>query len=115
SVYKHLAAFYYRLNTKVGYYRKSGGSEREIDVVVEFPQGRILAEVKYRENAVIKESDAIVEMSMKKGRVAASIVVTKKPEDYGVMPHPTSVPIMRIPAHAFLYLLGHAERALYLM
>lgn len=114
SVYKHLATFYYRSNTKVGYYRKSGGSEKEIDVVVEFSQGKILTEVKYRENAAIKENDAIVEMSMDKGEVVAAIVVTKKPEDYGVTPHQTSVPIMRIPAYAFLYLLGHAEKTRYL-
>jgi len=113
SVYKHLAAFYYRLNTKVGYYRKSGGNEKEIDVVVEFPQGKILTEVKYRENTAIKESDAIVEMSADKSKVVASIVVTKKPEDYGIASHKTSVPIMRIPAHAFLYLLGHAEKNRY--
>ncbi|MFZ5625867.1 MAG: ATP-binding protein, partial [Bacillota bacterium] len=110
SVYKHLAAFYYRYNTKVGYYRKSGGSEKEIDVVVEFPQGKILTEVKYRENAAIKESDAIVEMARGKGEIVAAIVVTKRPEDFGVMPHPTRIPIMRIPAHVFLYLLGHAEK-----
>ncbi|NPV27783.1 MAG: DUF4143 domain-containing protein [Firmicutes bacterium] len=114
SVYKHLAAFYYRSNAKVGYYRRPGGSEKEIDVVVELPQGKILVEVKYRENAVNKENDAIVEMSMDKGKIIAAIVVTKKPEDFGIMPHDTSVPIMRIPAHGFLYLLGHAERTHYL-
>lgn len=115
SVYKHLTAFYYRLQTKVGYYRKAGGNEKEIDVVVEFPQGKILAEVKYRENAPVKESDAIVEMAGgEKSGVAAAVVITKKPEDYGAAPHKTRVPIMRIPAHAFLYLLGHAEKNHYL-
>lgn len=110
SVYKHLAAFYYGPNTKVGYFRKSGGNQKEIDIVVEFPQGKILTEVKYRENAVVRESDAIVETAAEgKDKVAAAIVITKKPDDYGVMQHQTSVPIMRIPAHAFLYLLGHAE------
>ena len=85
-------------------------TEKEIDIVVEFPHGRILTEVKYRENAVVKESDAIVEMA--KGENAersAAIVVTKKIDDYGLMQHQTRVPVMRIPAHAFLYLLGHAE------
>ena len=56
------------------------------------------------------ESDAIVEMA--KGgeeEAIAAIVVTKKPEDYGVTQHQTTVPVMRIPAYAFLYLLGHAE------
>lgn len=40
----------------------------------------------------------------------ASILVTKRPEDYGIAEQKTVVPIVRIPAHAFLYLLRHAER-----
>lgn len=114
SVYKHLTTFYYQSNTKVGYYRKTGGTQKEIDVVVEFPLGKILTEVKYREKAIVKENDAIVEMSDKKDEVVASIVVTKRSEDYGILPYNTKVPIIRIPAHAFLYLLGHAERVRYL-
>lgn len=115
SVYKHLAAFYYHLNTKVGYYRKTGGNEKEIDVVVEFPQGKIITEVKYRENPSIKENDAIIEVAKdEKAGVAAAIVVTKRTEDYGVVPFQTKVPVMKIPAHAFLYLLGHAEKTGYL-
>ncbi|HEX2954858.1 MAG TPA: ATP-binding protein [Bacillota bacterium] len=115
SVYKHLAAFYYRWNTRVGYYRKTGGNEKEVDVVVEFPQGKILTEIKYRENATITEKDAIVEMSRdEKVGVSAAIVVTKRPEDYGIIPIKTHVPVMKIPAHAFLYLLGHAEKTGYL-
>jgi predicted AAA+ superfamily ATPase len=115
SVYKHLAAFYYRSNTRVGYFRKSGGNEKEVDVVVEFPQGKILTEVKYRENPSIKENDAIVEIARdEKAGVSAAIIITKKPEDYGVVPFQTKVPVMKIPAHAFLYLLGHAEKIGYL-
>lgn len=115
SVYKHLAAFYYRTNTRVGYYRKAGGNQKEIDVVVEFPQGKILTEVKYRETAAITETDAIIERTRdKKSGVVAALVVTKKPEDYGVISIKTNVPVMKIPAHAFLYLLGPAEKTGYL-
>lgn len=115
AVYKHLASFYYRTNTAVGYYRKTGGKEKEIDVVVEFPAGRILTEVKYRENSTIPETDAIVEQSrMNDPRIQAALVITRRAEDYGVLRHDTSVPIMRIPAHAFLFLLGHAEKMGYM-
>lgn len=114
AVYKHLVAFYYRYQTKVGYYRKTGGNEKEIDVVVEFPTGKILVEVKYRENAEIKESDAIVEMANNErdGSLAA-LVITKRAEDYGVVHWQTKVPVIKVPAHAFLYLLGHAEKVGY--
>lgn len=111
AVYKHLAAFYYRSNTKVGYYRKVGGNEKEIDVIVELPQGRILTEVKYRENFEIKQKDAIIEiLEEEKSEVVAAIVVTKRSEDYGIIGNKSKIPLMRIPAHAFLYLLGHAEK-----
>ncbi|WP_425059164.1 hypothetical protein SCACP_38300 [Sporomusa carbonis] len=115
SIYKHLAAFYYRNRTNVGYYRKTSGTEKEIDIVVEFPAGKIITEVKYRENAEIRENDAIVEMAnSEKEAIVAALVITKRPEDYGIMPHETKVPVMRVPAHAFLYLLGHAEKVGYL-
>jgi len=115
AVYKHLVAFYYRYRTKVGYYRRTGGNEKEIDIVVEFPTGKIIAEVKYRENAEIKETDAIVEMANnEKDGVVAALLITKKAEDYGLSHWQTKVPIMRVPAHAFLYLLGHAEKVEYL-
>ncbi len=111
SVYKHLAAFYYRDRTNVGHYRKIGSNEKEIDMVVEFPTGKIITEVKYRENAEIKETDAIVEIARnEKEKIAAALVITKRSEDYGVMLINTKVPIMRVPARAFLYLLGHAEK-----
>lgn len=115
AVYKHLAAFYYRSRMNVGFYRRSGSNEKEIDIVVEFPTGKILAEVKYRENAEIKASDAIVEMANgDKEHIAAALIITKRADDYGIMPHETKVPIMRIPAHALLYLLGHTEKVGYL-
>lgn len=113
AVYKHLAAFYYRDHTTVGYFRK-GGNDKEIDVVVEFPTGKILAEVKYRENSDIKTSDAIVEMAgTAADGIVSALVITKRPEDFGVASFNTKIPIMRVPAHAFLYLLGHAEKAGY--
>jgi uncharacterized protein len=115
SIYKHLVAFYYRYRTKVGYYRRTGGNEKEIDIVVEFPTGKIITEVKYRENSEIKENDAIVEMANnEKEGILAALVITKRAEDYGIASHITKVPIMRVPAHAFLYLLGHAEKEGYL-
>lgn len=75
-----------------------------VDMVV--PNSKILIEIKYRANPKLKETEAIVEWS-KKEAFTASILVTKNAEDYGLLDH---VPIMRIPAFAFLYLLGHAEK-----
>lgn len=112
AVYKHIKAFAYRQQTAVGYFRQSGGSGKEIDIVVEYGnKGRILIEVKYRENSAIKEDDAIVTMSEK---TKPGIVVTKRDSDFGLFDYGDKA-IYKIPAFAFLYLLGKTEKEQYVI
>ncbi len=107
AVYKHVAAFYYQMATSVGYYR-GGKKDKEIDIVVACHNNKkILIEVKYRNEAPIPESSAIYTMSEK---AAAAIVVTKNPDDFGIHNTQNGKDLIRIPAYAFLYLLGHAEK-----
>lgn len=106
AVFKHLASFYYKNLTRVGYYR-DGQKGKEIDIVVDFPGGKILVEVKYRDDPAIAENDAIKVMA---DRAVASIVVTKNENDYGIQPLPGGKGLVKIPAYAFLYLLGNAEK-----
>ena len=107
AIYKHVAAFYYQQATAVGYYR-GGRNGKEVDIVVEYTNAKnILIEVKYRENAPIADDDTISELC---GDAAASIVVTKNANDFGVHNTKTGKDLIRIPAFAFLYLLGHAEK-----
>ena len=107
AVYKHVAAFYYQQATRVGYYR-GGKRDKEIDIVVDYPNVRnILIEVKYREQAPVPDTDAIVELS---DQASATIIVTKRADDYGTYHAPNGKELIRIPAFAFLYLLGNAER-----
>jgi len=106
AVYKHVAAFYYQNTTSVGYYR-GGKKDNQIDIVVDFPSGRILIEVKYRENAAIGQRDAIY---LHADEAASAIVVTKKESDYGLQNSAGDKKILRIPTFAFLYLLGNAEK-----
>lgn len=111
TVYKHVHAFYYEQLPHVGYYRDAK-TDKEIDIVVSFPRFRILIEVKYRENTVISEKESIVEWA-NDPRSWGAVVITKQYEDYGMVSHPTKTPIVKIPAFAFLYLLGHAEHEAY--
>lgn len=107
AVYKHVAAFYYQKATRVGYYR-GGKRGREIDIVVDYPNVKnILVEVKYREQAPIPDDSAICELCEE---ASAAIVVTKRADDYGTHHAPNGKELIRIPAFAFLYLLGNAER-----
>ncbi len=107
AVYKHIASFYARKATRIGYCR-GGNRDQEVDIAVDAAGGRyVLIEVKYREQAPIPESDAIVELSRE---AALSIIVTKRADDYGVHNARGGERLIRIPAFAFLYLLGHAEK-----
>ena len=106
AVYKHVAAFYYQKATSVGYFR-GGKKNKEIDIVVDYYNaGNILIEVKYREGAPISGDDAIAELCTE---ASAAIVVTKSASDFGVHNTKSGKNMLRIPAFAFLYLLGHAE------
>ncbi len=107
SVYKHVAAFYYQKATSVGYYR-GGRKDKEVDIVVEYSSGKnILIEVKYREGAPVADDDAICRLCKE---ASASIIVTKSAGDYGAHTTASGDELLRIPAFAFLYLLGHAEK-----
>lgn len=110
AVYKHIRAFYYHNPmTKIGYHRMSGGKDKEIDVVVSFPRGKIFVEVKYREDYHIGNGEAIVKLN---DEAQSCMVITKRDDDFGPL---KTLPekIYRIPAYAFLYLLGHAEKNSY--
>lgn len=107
AVYKHVAAFYYQQATSVGYFR-GGKKGKEIDIVVDYPNTKnILIEVKYREGAPIADDDAISELC---SEASAAVVVTKSANDFGVHNTQSGTEMLRIPAFAFLYLLGHAEK-----
>lgn len=107
AVYKHVAAFCYQQAARVGYSR-GGSKDKEIDIVVDYPNIRnILIEVKYREQASVSNDDAIAELSKE---ASSSIIVTKRADDYGIQETPDGAKIIRIPAFAFLYLLGNAEK-----
>ena len=107
AVYKHVAAFYYQKATRIGYYR-GGRKDKEIDIVVDYPNiPNILIEVKYREDATVPDSDAIIQHC---DEAISAMIVTKRADDFGEHNAPNGKKLLRIPAFAFLYLLGHAEK-----
>ena len=77
---------------------------------MELPKQKILCEVKYRNNSHIPVTDAIVELCQdENSKVTTAFLITKQIDDFGIAKHETATPILRIPAIAFLYLLGKAE------
>lgn len=113
TIYKHIHSFNYLNTAQIGYYRDSK-TEKEIDIVITYGAfKKLLIEVKYRENTGLSHKEAIVEWA-NDSNVASALVITKNSTDYGNMDYPTKCPITKIPAFAFLYLLGHAEYTRYL-
>lgn len=55
----------------------------------------------------IADDDAIVELCEES---SATIIVTKNASDFGEHNTPCGKELLRIPAFAFLYLLGNAEK-----
>lgn len=105
AVYKHIKSFYYDVSAEVGYYR-GGKKDSEIDIVVKLPtQHSIMIEVKYRDQSKISEHDAIVEKAVEK---YPNLVITKRANDFGETNY-GSKKIYKIPAPAFLYMLGFVE------
>ena len=112
AVYKHIVSFYQGSPAQVGYFRNARDNQKEVDVVVQLPRQKILCEVKYRNNSHIPSADAIVDLCQsEKSKVSHAFLITKQLEDFVITRHETATPIMRVPAIAFLYLLGRAEAA----
>lgn len=110
TVYKHMVSFYQGSPASLGYFRKAKDNQKEVDVVINLPQQKILCEVKYRNNSHISSADAIAELCQdEKSKVTNAFLVTKRLDDFGITKHETKTPILRVPAIAFLYILGKAE------
>ncbi len=110
AVYKHIVSFYQGSPAQLGYFRKAKDNQKEVDVVIELPREKILCEVKYRNNSHVPNSDAIVELCRdEESKITNAFLITKRIDDFGITKHETKTPILRIPAIAFLYLLGKAE------
>ena len=108
AVYKHVMSYYHNSGAvNIGYYRKAKDNQKEVDIVINMPRTKILCEVKYRNNPSVSATDAIITLSNEEGaNVSGSFIITKALTDYGLTKHDTLVPVFRIPALVFMYLLG---------
>ena len=101
-------SFYQGSTAQLGYFRKAKDNQKEVDVVTELAnKDKILIEVKYREQAPINDDDAICTLA---NNSSMGIIITKRQNDYGIHNTPSGKPLLRIPAYAFLYLLGLADK-----
>lgn len=106
AVFKHLTSCFSQKAIAIGYFRNSK-NQKEIDVIVEQRNGKkILVEVKYRPRAPIAEEDAICEFNSES---EYGVIVTKNSDDFGFHHVKEGASLLRIPAYAYLFLLGYSE------
>lgn len=105
AVYRHLYTFIQNTTGNIGYYRdiKTG---KEIDVVTNSVKENMYVEVKYREDSTVKNDNPIYQ---KDGKNDKLFIITKNINDYSIKELENGKKVVRIPAFAYLYLLGLEE------
>lgn len=103
AVYKHVNDYFTAQNSlyEIGYVRDGHGAE--IDVAVQYAGQPIqYVEAKMRNNSAVKDDNGIVVYGMKN---TPGYVITKNEMDFGLYKR-EKTSLYRIPAFAFLYLIG---------
>ncbi len=111
AVINQLATFAYPERAHIGYWKNK--QEKEVDLIVGPAKSPPIAvEVKYREDVHLTEKEGIYSY-LSKNTDAVGIVVTKQSRDIQTrQAHPKTgvgAKVTLVPAHVFLFLLGHAE------
>lgn len=101
AVYRHLYTYIKNYNGTVGYYRDSK-KNKEIDIVGKSLKTNFYVEVKYRERTQIDKDNPLYNLPDKNDKI---FVITREATDYGIITKDEKK-IIKIPAFAFLYLLG---------
>jgi len=113
TVLRHLYAYYYRDVPQVTYWRDSR-KKKEVDIIVSTPSYVIPTEVKYRSDAALTEKSGLVAFCREQD-VRHAYWVTQREQDFDHRQiEGTDTCVLRIPAHIFVYLLGQAERLLWI-
>lgn len=106
SVFKHIKDYFFNLNTlyDVGYIRNNKGAE--IDIAVQYVGNPIqYVEAKMRRRSSIKDDDGIIVYGLEN---TPGYVISRDVTDYGLTQR-GKTSLYRIPAFAFLYLIGYNE------
>ena len=112
AVYRHIHAAYYSETPVLGYWRdpKTG---HEVDIVMGLLGKVRCIEVKYRSRAGVDPKGGLAAFLAREPDTVSAYQITREDEDFGVTRlEGIATPIMRIPAHIFLYAVGESERRL---
>lgn len=104
AVYRHMLSYIQKTTGRIGYYRDKKG--KEIDIVSESVKENMYVEVKYREASVVAKDNPLYEQAEKDDRL---FIVNKNDFDSGIITLKNGKKLVKIPAYAFLFLLGLEE------
>jgi predicted AAA+ superfamily ATPase len=107
-VLRHLYTYHYWDTPRLAYWRDAR-SGREVDIIVRSPRYVIPVEVKYRATVPLTDDEGIARYCRHE-QVPRAYWVTMRERDFGVTRlADLDTAFLRVPAHIFVYLLGHAE------
>ncbi|NLM00718.1 MAG: ATP-binding protein [Treponema sp.] len=106
-VYRHILSIFETNAKQIGYHRKPIGNKTEIDIVVDTEDSFHIFDVQYVNEPKLESNDAFFEIANSKNyNIKSAYMITKNINDYGLWDKKTNIPIIKIPAPIFLYLLG---------
>lgn len=107
AVYRHVFTYMSKYNGTTGYYREAK-TEKEIDIVGNSVKTNLYIEVKYREKTKtdINRNNPLYELPNENDNI---YIITKDALDYGIIKYDNNKKVVKIPAFAFLYILGRQE------
>ena len=105
AVYRHVYTYMRKYNGNVGYYRDNK-TEKEIDIIGNSVKENLYIEVKYREKTELNKENALYNIPNVDDYI---YIVTKDALDYGIIKLKDGKTVIKIPAFAFLYILGRQE------
>lgn len=112
TVLRHLYAYHYRDTPEISYWRDAV-SGKEVDIIVKSPAYHFAFEIKYREKAGIEKKSGLALYSAGE-KLKQAYLVTKQDTDFDIAaPDDVATRFLRVPAHILCYLLGQAERLLW--
>jgi uncharacterized protein len=113
TVLRHLYAYYYRDTPEILYWHDKTHKEKEVDIIVRSPSYVFPFEVKYSEQPKLGKESGLSLFCEKKA-VKTGFLVTKNDTDFNLYQlKGMKTRILKIPAHILCYLLGQAERLLW--
>ena len=87
---------------------------REVDIIVQSPNYHLAVEVKYQEKPALSPKDGLA-VYCRNQSLKTAYVVTKRDMDFEVRTFDgLATKFLHIPAHIFCFLLGQAERLLWI-